>query len=314
MLLVVLRLPAGRRSTIARDDLARTRGDALASFVYLTNWHLIIASHSYFNAVRPSLAAPAPVVAGGRGAVLPVLAARADAAALKLLAPALHGRAHGPARARLDRPDVGPLRPGPRPLARLLRHRHARRARCSSARCSRSPGRSAASATRSSARARRAGSTRSAASRLLAVLALFVRVQDYDPWLYRGGFLLVALCSRRADRGRRASRRAFSGARWDAARCAGSAIRSYGIYLWHWPVMMLSRPGIDVPWRGDLRDPRADRRHRRARRALLPLCRDAGSRRQRAAAPARLARRGTRRGSGCAGRRALWPGSCWCSG
>ena len=43
-------------STIARDDLARTRGDALASLVYLTNWHLIAASHSYFNAFgRPSL-------------------------------------------------------------------------------------------------------------------------------------------------------------------------------------------------------------------------------------------------------------------
>ena len=43
-------------STIARDDLARTRGDAIASVVYLTNWHLIAASHSYFNAFgRPSL-------------------------------------------------------------------------------------------------------------------------------------------------------------------------------------------------------------------------------------------------------------------
>ena len=42
--------------TIARDDLARTRADALSALVYLTNWHEIIASHSYFNQLgRPSL-------------------------------------------------------------------------------------------------------------------------------------------------------------------------------------------------------------------------------------------------------------------
>ena len=41
-------------STIARDDLAKTRGDALASLVYLTNWHQIVASQSYFNAFAPS--------------------------------------------------------------------------------------------------------------------------------------------------------------------------------------------------------------------------------------------------------------------
>ena len=43
-------------STVARDDLARTRADALASLLYVTNWHLIAASHSYFNSFgRPSL-------------------------------------------------------------------------------------------------------------------------------------------------------------------------------------------------------------------------------------------------------------------
>src|ERR1700722_12486148 len=42
--------------TIARDDLGRTRADALSAIVYLTNWHEIIASHSYFNQFgRPSL-------------------------------------------------------------------------------------------------------------------------------------------------------------------------------------------------------------------------------------------------------------------
>src|SRR5581483_414410 len=25
---------------------------------------------------------------------------------------------------------------------------------------------------------------------------------------------------------------------------------SYGIYLWHWPVVELMRPGVDVPWTG----------------------------------------------------------------
>src|SRR5579862_5532372 len=40
----------------ARDDLTRTRGDAVSSLLYYTNWHLIISSHSYFATVgRPSL-------------------------------------------------------------------------------------------------------------------------------------------------------------------------------------------------------------------------------------------------------------------
>ncbi|HEU5406028.1 MAG TPA: acyltransferase, partial [Gaiellaceae bacterium] len=40
----------------ARDDLAHTRGDAISSLLYYTNWHEIVANHSYFNLMgRPSL-------------------------------------------------------------------------------------------------------------------------------------------------------------------------------------------------------------------------------------------------------------------
>ena len=43
-------------AVFARGDLGRTRGDAVSSLLYYTNWHEIIASHSYFSYVgRPSL-------------------------------------------------------------------------------------------------------------------------------------------------------------------------------------------------------------------------------------------------------------------
>jgi peptidoglycan/LPS O-acetylase OafA/YrhL len=36
-------------SIFARQDLAHTRSDAVSSLLYYTNWHEIIANHSYFN-------------------------------------------------------------------------------------------------------------------------------------------------------------------------------------------------------------------------------------------------------------------------
>ena len=43
-------------SIFARQDLAHTRSDAVSSLLYYTNWHEIIANHSYFNRVgNPSL-------------------------------------------------------------------------------------------------------------------------------------------------------------------------------------------------------------------------------------------------------------------
>ena len=62
-------------SIFARDDLARTRSDVVSSLLYYTNWHQIIANHSYFNLMgNPSLLQHTWSL-GGRGAVLHRLAA-----------------------------------------------------------------------------------------------------------------------------------------------------------------------------------------------------------------------------------------------
>ena len=51
---------SSRAAALARSsratDLARTRSDAISSLFYYTNWHLIVANHSYFELMgRPSL-------------------------------------------------------------------------------------------------------------------------------------------------------------------------------------------------------------------------------------------------------------------
>jgi hypothetical protein len=80
---------------------------------------------------------------------------------------------------------------------------------------------------------------------LLALMLLYNLLNEFQPFLYRGGILLTALASALLIVG--ASSPATSISRMlehPLLRWIGS--RSYSIYLWHWPVFMLTRPGFDL--------------------------------------------------------------------
>jgi peptidoglycan/LPS O-acetylase OafA/YrhL len=81
----------------------------------------------------------------------------------------------------------------------------------------------------------------------LAYLALsFLQVHDYDLALFHGGYLWIALAGA-AVIAVLAHPTARLGGLLARPALVWLGLRSYSFYLWHWPLLALTRPGLDVP-------------------------------------------------------------------
>jgi peptidoglycan/LPS O-acetylase OafA/YrhL len=225
-------------------ELAKLRGDTIAALTYTTNWFLIFSHQSYFEAFGPpsplrhlwSLAVEEqfyivwPIVFGFllrrvRGRVHRLALPLATAAAVSAVAMAV-----------LFTPGVDPSRvyygTDTRAAGILLGAALA---------CVWMPWRSrrAAAAEGSGRRLEIAG-----AVALVVLLWCFTHAGEDDPWLYRGGFFLVSLASVVLVAAVvHPAARVLSGA-FSVRPLLWVGVRSYGLYLWHWPVFVFMTPDV----------------------------------------------------------------------
>ena len=243
-LVVVVLVSLALAAIFARQDLAHTRGDAVSSLLYYTNWHEIIANHSYFNLmgnpsllqhtwslaieeqfyiVWPLLLVPCLVLVGRRR--LPMLVTAGIAASAALMWILYNPNGGDPSRVyygtdtraflllmgillALVWPWIQRLRQAV-PLLELL-----------------------------------------GVAALVGTVLLFRQMQEFNPTLYRGGDLAAAFCFV-VLLAAVAHPRTGIGEALGVAPLRWVGERSYGIYLWHWPIIVLvagvnARPSVGI--------------------------------------------------------------------
>jgi peptidoglycan/LPS O-acetylase OafA/YrhL len=82
-------------------------------------------------------------------------------------------------------------------------------------------------------------------SALGVLTIILVGLSEFSPWLYRGGFALTSLLTATVIAVIAHPAVGF-GVVLSNPVMRWIGIRSYGIYLWHWPIFMVTRPGFDV--------------------------------------------------------------------
>jgi peptidoglycan/LPS O-acetylase OafA/YrhL len=95
----------------------------------------------------------------------------------------------------------------------------------------------------SSATKRRLGVAGFAA--LGGLVVILVGLNEFSPWLYRGGFAATSLLTA-AVIAIIAHPAVGFGPVLSNPVMRWIGLRSYGIYLWHWPIFMVTRPGLDI--------------------------------------------------------------------
>ncbi len=239
-------------------EVARLRGDALAALFYLTNWYLIFGQRSYFDSVgRPSLLQHLWSLAVEEQfylvwpVVLAVMVGGARAARIKeggsRTAPAwvpwvimVGALASAGLMALLYQPGVDPSRVYygtdtraagflvGAALACVWRHGLFLRM------------------TRLEARLLDALGLLA----LTSLVWLVWQTNPVDARLYRGGMLWVGLLTAAVIAALVHPRARALPWLLGVAPLRWIGLRSYSIYLWHWPVIMLTRPQLDVPLAG----------------------------------------------------------------
>jgi peptidoglycan/LPS O-acetylase OafA/YrhL len=224
-------------------ELADLRQDALASFAYATNWYLVLDQKSYFQAMgRPSLLQHLWSLAVEEQfyVIWPLALAlafrrvRRGVLVLFILVGAVASTA---LMAHLYQPDADPTRLyyGTDTRASGLLIGAALGLMLRSGQLSRLP---------------RLLPDLVGVATIAALVWQFMTVDELSAALYHGGFLVVAsltatLLATIVHPSARVVQAVLGSSplRW-------IGLRSYSIYLWHWPVVALTRPEVDVPLSG----------------------------------------------------------------
>src|SRR5262245_44010509 len=85
---------------------------------------------------------------------------------------------------------------------------------------------------------------------VLALVWCFASVSEFDSLLYRGGYLVFACVAAVVVLVAAHPATTVTSRMLATNPMVWIGKRSYGIYLWHWPVYVVTRPGIDVPLTG----------------------------------------------------------------